>query len=162
MENNTNYVIGDKEYSREELLIFGKRHYPKFYWIKRGIGIVLMFCGFVFGLCLLLGGIIWDKSGADPVNVQWAFYGSSIPLWAMAIAGVILFAVSFRPLPDDSYIKHAVDYYTKLDLRTKRRDIRQSQKEEKRDINQLLKYKELLDKGAITQEEYEAKKKELL
>ena len=33
------YTIGEKEYTKEELLAFGKQHYPKFYMIKRGVGI---------------------------------------------------------------------------------------------------------------------------
>ena len=37
------YTIGEKEYSREELLAFGKAHYPKFYWIYRGLGLGLLF-----------------------------------------------------------------------------------------------------------------------
>lgn len=160
MENN-NYTIGDKEYSREELLTFGKQHYPKFYWITRGIGIFLMFTGFLTGLSILLVGIARMLNGAE-LWEQWIYYGNAIWTFIVGIVGIIVFAVSFKPLPDESYIKHAVDYYTKLDLRTKKRANRTAQKEEKKDLNQLIKYKELLDKGVITQEEYDAKKKELL
>ena len=161
MENNNTYTIGDKEYSREELLTFGKHHYPKFYWISRGIGIFLMFMGFLFGLGCLLAGILRMNNGAE-LWEQWIYYGNAIWTLLMGIVGVIVFAVSFKPLPDESYIKHAADYYTKLDLRNKKRAARATQKEEKKDLNQLIKYKELLDKGVITPEEYEAKKKELL
>ena len=158
---NSNYVIGDKEYSREELLTFGKRHYPKFYWISRGIGIGFMFIGFILGLIFLLIGIIRMLNNAE-LWEQWIYYGNAIWTLLMGLAGVIVFAISFKPLPDEAYIKHAVDYYTKLDLRNKKRAARTAQKEEKKDLNQLIKYKELLDKGVITQEEYDAKKKELL
>ena len=48
-----NITIGEKEYSREELLFFGKSQYPKFYWIKRGIGIFLMFVGFLSATALV-------------------------------------------------------------------------------------------------------------
>ena len=160
MENSI-YVIGDKEYSREELLTFGKRHYPKFYWISRGIGIGFMFIGFILGLIFLLVGIIRMLNNAE-LWEQWIYYGNAIWTLLMGVAGVIVFAISFKPLPDEAYIKHAVDYYTKLDLRNKKRAARTAQKEEKKDLNQLIKYKELLDKGVITQEEYDAKKKELL
>ena len=160
MENSI-YVIGDKEYSREELLTFGKRHYPKFYWISRGIGIGFMFIGFILGLIFLLVGIIRMLNNAE-LWEQWIYYGNAIWTLLMGLAGVIVFAISFKPLPDEAYIKHAVDYYTKLDLRNKKRAARTAQKEEKKDLNQLIKYKELLDKGVITQEEYDAKKKELL
>ncbi len=161
MENNNTYTIGDKEYTREELLTFGKHHYPKFYWISRGIGIFLMFVGFLLGLGFLLAGILRMNNGAA-LWEQWVLYGNAIWTLLVGVAGVIVFAVSFKPLPDESYIKHAVDYYTRLDARNKRRAVRTAQKEEKKDLNQLIKYKELLDKGVITQEEYDAKKKELL
>ena len=160
MENSI-YVIGDKEYSREELLTFGKRHYPKFYWISRGIGIGFMFIGFILGLIFLLIGIIRMLNNSE-LWEQWIYYGNAIWTLLMGLAGVIVFAISFKPLPDEAYIKHAVDYYTKLDLRNKKRAARTAQKEEKKDLNQLIKYKELLDKGVITQEGYDAKKKELL
>ena len=160
MENN-NYIIGDKEYTREELLTFGKQHYPKFYWITRGIGIFFMFIGFLAGLSVLLVGIARMLNGAE-LWEQWIYYGNAIWTFLLGVSGVIVFSISFKPLPDESYIKHAVDYYTRLDARNKRRAVRAAQKEEKKDLNQLIKYKELLDKGIITQEEYDAKKKELL
>ena len=163
--NMDNYVIGDKEYSREELLVFGKSHYPKFYWIKRGIGIFLMFVGFLAATGLVAGGVAFQLGMADKGDAQyaaWAFYGSAISSFIIGVVGVIIFAVSFKPLPDESYVKHAVDYYTKLDAEQKKKEIRKAQKEEKDEINQLIKYKKLLDAGVITQEEYDAKKKELL
>ncbi len=36
-------TIGEKEYTRQQLLDYGKAHYPKYYWIPRGIGIANMF-----------------------------------------------------------------------------------------------------------------------
>ena len=161
MENNNTYTIGDKEYSREELLTFGKHHYPKFYWISRGIGIFLMFMGFLFGLGCLLAGILRMNNGAE-LWEQWIYYGNAIWTLLMGIVGVIVFAVSFKPLPDESYIKHAVDYYTRLDLNIKAREKRLAERKEKQEVAQLLKYKKLYDAGVITKEEYENKKKEIL
>ena len=163
--NMDNYVIGDKEYSREELLVFGKSHYPNFYWIKRGIGILLMFVGFLTATSLVGTGVGLQLGLSDPNAAQYsalALYISAGICFIFGIVGVIIFAVSFKPLPDESYIKHAVDYYTKLDAEQKKKEIRKAQKEEKDEINQLIKYKKLLDAGVITQEEYDAKKKELL
>ena len=65
-------------------------------------------------------------------------------------------------LTDEAYIKHAVDYYTKQEARRAQRKDRVTYKKENRDINQLLKYKELYDAGIITKEELDAKKKEFL
>jgi len=37
-EGQQTYVINDKTYSKEQLIAFGKEHYPKFYWIPRVLG----------------------------------------------------------------------------------------------------------------------------
>lgn len=159
MENN-NYIIGDKEYTREELLVFGMQHYPKFYWIKRGLGIGFLFCGVVFIPFLFIPMILVLVNNWDP-NILWYLF-SLIPFVAMIIAGIILITLSFKKLPEEAYIKHAVDYYTKQANRSKKRESKVNEKQENKDIAQLKKYKELLDSGAITEEEYAAKKKEIL
>ena len=161
MENNNNYVIGDKEYTREELLTFGKQHYPKFYWIKRGVGIGLMFIGILDAIFFFIFGYQFAKVMEKPEYI-WFYYPEAIIFAIMGIVGIILFAVSYKPLPDEAYVKHAVDYYTKLDIVTKRRDARLAQRKESQEINQMIKYKKLLDAGVISQEEYEEKKKEIL
>ena len=91
-----------------------------------------------------------------------AYFAAVIPASLCAIAGIILFCISFRKQPDENYIKHAVDYYTRLDLNNKAREKRLSDRKEKQDMNQLLKYKKLYDAGVISEEEYENKKKEIL
>ena len=161
------YVIGDKQFTRDELLFFGRQHYPKFYWIKRGVGIGLMAIGLITILTLLCCFIPYGfpHFEGDVVTYVLIF---SLPA-AMSIVGVVLFSISFISLPDDAYIKHALDYYYKLDRNQKRYSQRVEQRNNKvnrvennQNIDQLLKYKELLDAGAITQEEYEQKKRELL
>ena len=167
------YVIAEKEYSREELLAFGKAHYPKFYWIYRGLGLGLLFFGISYALTYLLVAILL-KTYAGDENIYLtmqsiAYFAAVIPAALSAIVGIILFCISFKKKPDESYIKHAIDYYTKADLNKKAREQRLQRRQEKaakkaenKDINELVKYKELLDKGIITQEEFDAKKKELL
>jgi hypothetical protein len=85
--------------------------------------------------------------------------------------GCGLFIYSFvRKVPEESYIKHAVAYYTKLDANKRAREQklkaaanrREAISNEKKDVSDLLKYKELLDAGVITQEEFDEKKKEYL
>lgn len=157
MENEEKIIIGEKEYSRDELLAFGKCHYPKFYWIPRGIGIGLMFAGF-FSISLLLLIAI-----AKPeIFKENYFWGMIIPFAVLGIGGIISYIVSFKKQPDENYIKHAIDYYTRLDRNTKAKEVRLEKRKEKEDISQLLKYKQLLDAGAITEEEYNNKKKEIL
>ena len=154
------YIIGDKQYSRDELLIFGRQHYPKFYWIKRGICIGLLSTGLLWLLIMLICLI---PSGYPRFEGDLAVYISLFVTPSIfAIVGVVLFSISFISLPEESYIKHAYDYYTKLNRRMAQRDNRVNQRQDNRNLDQLMKYKELLDKGVITQEEFDAKKKELL
>lgn len=167
------YVIGEKEYTREELLIFGKQHYPKFYMIKRGVGLgVFGIFGLMAGMFIGMGisyAKMWEEDFNEPAPGVSIYYVMAIIFGVFALAGLMVFFISFVPLPDENYIKHAIDYYTKLDANTKAREARlqrnqanANRKEENKDISQLLKYKELLDAGIITQEEFDAKKKELL
>ena len=157
MENEEKIIIGDKEFTRDELLAFGKCHYPKFYWIPRGIGIGCMFAGFFSISMLLLVGI----ANPEIFKQSW-FWGMIIPFGLLGIAGLISYIVSFKKQPDENYIKHAIDYYTRLDRNTKARAAKLEKRKEKEDVSQLLKYKQLLDAGAITEEEYENKKKEII
>ena len=161
MEQDEKFVVEDREYTREELLIFGQQHYPKFYWIKRGIGLGLLSFGIMSVLILVVLGIAFSLNPQSK-NATIAMFVSTAPFVVLIIAGIILIALSFKKLPDESYIKHAKDYLNKEALRRKQRETRNAQRQEKQDVNQLIKYKKLLDAGVITQEEYEAKKKELL
>lgn len=164
MEQDEKFVVEDREYTREELLIFGQQHYPKFYWIKRGVGLWLMSLGIMGALiCVVLGiSVSLNSNLPNSQNDAIGWYIGTAPFAVLVIAGIILIALSFKKLPDESYIKHAKDYLNKEALRRKQRETRNAQRQEKQDVNQLIKYKKLLDAGVITQEEYEAKKKELL
>ena len=167
------YIIAEKEYTREELLAFGKAHYPKFYWIFRGVGLFLLFTGVSYAGIYLLIAILLSIYGSDQNIVMTMYsiiyFAMVIPCVVLAVTGIVLFCVSFKKKPDESYIKHSIDYYTKADLnkkareqRLQRRQEKIAKKEENKDVSQLIKYKELLDAGVISQEEYDAKKKELL
>ena len=152
MENEEKILIGNKEYTREELLIFGMQHYPKFYWIYRGIGLGFLLLGLLFAM-------IGIPMAIERIPYFWVYFVACAPLFIIAL---VLILISFKKQPDENYIKHAVDYYTRLDARLRARDNKISQRKEKQDVSQLLKYKQLLDAGAITQEEYDSKKKEIL
>ena len=152
MENEEKILIGDKEYSREELLIFGMQHYPKFYWIYRGVGLGFLLMGLLFVM-------IGIPMAIAKIQYYWIYFAACAPFF---IISLVLILISFKKQPDENYIKHAVDCYTKLDRNTKAREKRIADRKEKQDVSQLLKYKQLLDAGAITQEEYENKKKEIL
>jgi hypothetical protein len=163
MEQNK-YIIGEKEYTRQELLAFGKQHYPKFYWIPRGVGLGLI-------ATAISSAVIYAIFALTVHNETLSLYflGVVISCAIVAIAGAICFAISFRKQPDEAYVQHAYAYYEKVYANEKARQARLearqakiARKQENKDVSQLIKYKELLDKGIITQEEYDAKKKELL
>ena len=160
MQENYYYTIGDRQYSRDELLIFGRQHYPKFYWIKRGIGIGFLFIGLLSCLIILVA-VLSVGFPKDPAAVG-SVIGGLVFCGSLAIVGAVLFSVSFIKLPDESYIKHAIDYYTRLYRQNQQRQTKVAARSGNVTADQLLKFKELLDAGAITQEEYDAKKKELL
>ena len=167
MEENK-YVIGEKEYTREELLIFGKQHYPKFYWIPRGVGLGLMLIfgligAIYFGMGLAFKGDEYAETASKPLIII------GVVMFVFAFIGFIVFLTSFAKQSEEAYIKHAVDSLNKQyenqkarEARIQQREAKAARKEENRDISQLLKYKELLDAGIITQEEFDQKKKELL
>ena len=157
MENENKILIGEKEFTREELLAFGKCHYPKFYWIPRGIGIGLMFSGFMTITLLLVVAIAKNE-----MFKQTYFWFLIVCFGLLGIGGLISYLISFKKQPDENYIKHAVDYYTRVDLNIKAREKRLAERKEKQEVAQLLKYKKLRDSGVITEEEYENKKKEIL
>lgn len=157
MENENKILIGEKEFTREELLAFGKCHYPKFYWIPRGIGIGLMFSGFMTITLLLVAAIAKNE-----MFKQTYFWFLIVCFGLLGIGGLISYLISFKKQPDENYIKHAVDYYTRVDLNIKAREKRLAERKEKQEVAQLLKYKKLRDSGVITEEEYENKKKEIL
>ena len=153
------YTIGDKEYTREELLKFGKEHYPKFYWIYRGVGIGLMFVGIISALCFLIPSLIYKDIDLT------VYYAGMITFFIVALSGAILFAVSFAKRPDADYINHAIRYYEKVNAKQIKSEEKQkirTTKKENGEVDLLLKYKELLDSGVITQEEFDKKKKEIL
>ena len=162
MENDEKVLIGDKEFTRDELLAFGKCHYPKFYWIPRGIGIAFMSSGFSAISLLILFAIINHSFIKENNMINWALWIEVISAASVAIAGIICYIISFKKQPDENYIKHATDYYTRVDANKKAREKRLAERKEKQEVAQLLKYKKLYDEGAITQEEYENKKKEIL
>ena len=162
------YTVGDKEYSREQLIAFGKQHYPRFYWIARGIGIMLLLISLlVMGLIGLVMLILNQVGVFDPDFPIWVFY---IPLGffgLVALAGLICFILSFIGRTEQKYINHALAYLTKVELKeealapnTEKTKVDKILSE--RDKETLARYDRLLKGGVISQEEYEAKRREIL
>ena len=168
MENDR-YVIGDQEYTREQLISYGEARYPKFYWIPRGIGIALMVSGlFVSGSYAIMGLAVSNEE-------YWGDSGMNLYIFALIMfviifgGGCIPFGLSFRKQTDENYIIHAVKCLERQYRNTQARENRLEQKHERievktqdKNVDRLLKYKQLLDEGIITQEEFDKKKQELL
>ena len=114
------YTIGDKEYTRQELLEFGKAHYPKFYWIKRGIGLACLFSASILGLT---AGILYNNTSGypdvDSISRSYAAYMFVLTI-IFVIAGIVLIIMSFIPQPEENYIIHAQKYYQRLADREER------------------------------------------
>ena len=89
------YTVNGKEYSREQLLAFGKQHYPRLYWIPRSLGFIL---GFVSLLVLALLGLVYiilDKAGAiDADFPTWIFFIPVGLFGFMFLVALVLIIVS--------------------------------------------------------------------
>ena len=164
--------IGGKEYTKQQLIGYGKATYPKLYWIPRGIGLANMITGLLVVLISLLG-----LSYAHSLEVQYntTVDKSELIVYLVGaicdlVIGCIVFAISFNPKHDEDYINHAVrklkaanrvaNMYTSAPQEVKEQP--QVKDEDDPKIEELKKYKRLLDEGLITQEVYDAKKEEYL
>lgn len=158
---NKTYTINGKEYSKEQLIVIGKQHYPKFNLIPRIIGIFLFSIGLL--VCGLLGIVllILNVAGVftDPEFPIWVFF---IPLGVfgtLVLAGIICFICSFIRKSDEAYIQHAIKYLTKLEINNKNIDI--DKVLNPRDQEELARNERLLKGGVISQEEFDRRKEEL-
>ena len=156
MEDSNSFTLGNKEYSNQELLLIGREYYPKKFWIKRGIGLGLILIGI---LCIVPLPFLFyfDPSSFPGGEIILLYYkiGFSISVAACLIPGIVVTAISFIPEKDITYIEYAKRYLVKA----YNREIKNN---EYRKIDQLKKYKKLLDAGVISQEEFDSKKKEYL
>lgn len=166
-------TIGDREYTKSQLLEYGKTHYPKFYWIPRGIGLANMLGG-LLAFIIALAGVAYINNLARDYGVTADT--SKLQLYVVAgiidmIIGAVVFGMSFIKKSDEDYIAHAINRLTK---EAAMRNIQNSynpapindepKKDEEDDpkLQELKKYKRLLDEGLITQEVYDSKKEEYL
>ena len=176
-------TIGDKEYTKKQLLEYGQATYPKFYWIPRGIGLGFVVIGFLALLTTLVVmaqvQVAIDEYNESIKNYQYihvepesmpvCFYVYIALFIIMMIAGFILLIVSVIKKPDQAYIDHAYRRLNQIaknqELREANERVRQESKGTSQDdpiIEELKKYKRLLDEGLITQEVYNAKQEEYL
>ena len=93
------FSLNGKIYTREELIEIGREHYPKFYWVTRGIGIGLMTIGVLTAL-VFLAVIATAGYGKIPNT----FYPLMTGFCVISVIGVILFGVSFKKESDEKHI----------------------------------------------------------
>ena len=155
MEENNNFVLGNKEYTNQELLLIGREYYPKKFWIKRGIGLGLLLLALLSAIPLpfLFTMKVPDYPGAEFTILSYKI-ALIISTAACLIPGIVLTILSFIPEKDITYINYAKRYLTKAFDREVKKEFKK--------MDQLKRYKKLLDSGVISQEEFDNKKKEYL
>ena len=165
MEQQKSYRVGEKEYSREQLIAFGRSHYPKLYWIPRVLGFIFAFVALLIIGALGLIYIILDKAGAiDAEFPTWVFFIPGGVFGMFFLAGLILIIVSCVGRSDQTYINHALNYLTKMELQGNTPELQQKAERilDQRDMEQLERNERLLKGGVITQEEFDRRKAEIL
>ena len=104
------YQFGDKEYTRQQVIDYGREHYPKLYWIKRGIGIGAIASATLVVLVVFFVGAFLEKEiGSEHMYLYYqdprmvVYYISSVVL---AIVGVGLIVASFAKPTDEQCFIH--------------------------------------------------------
>ena len=93
------YQYGDKEYTRQQVIEYGRSHYPKLYWIKRGIGIGAIASAILaFIIIIIFGEIALKEIGREYASLYYGdarmiiyIVGASLD----ALLGVFLIISSF-------------------------------------------------------------------
>ena len=159
------FSVGGEEYSREQLLAFGKQHYPRLYWIPRVLGFIFAFVALLILGALGLIYIVLDKAGAiDAEFPTWIFFIPGGVFGMFFLAGLVLIIVSCVGRSEQTYIDHALNYLTKMDLKGSTPEIQTKAERilDQRDLEQLARNERLLKGGVITQEEFDRRKAEIL
>ena len=153
MENS--YQIGNKKYTREELYMIGREHYPRLYYIPISIGIIFLCIGLFIELIVGVMTIIF-ASTMEPDFPIWVFY---IPLGVFGLfilVGIILIVVGACGRSKEKYIRYGYNYVLKATDNGQNQNVVRTNKQMVSD-EQLARYQRLLKGGVITQEEYDKK-----
>ena len=154
MENS--YQIGNKEYTREELYIIGREHYPRLYYIPISMGIIFLCIGLFIELIVGVMTIIF-ASTMEPDFPIWVFY---IPLGVFGLfilVGIILIVVGACGRSKEKYIRYGYNYVLKATNNGQNQQVVVQTNKQRVDEETLARYQRLLKGGVITQEEYDRK-----
>ena len=95
------YTFGDKEYTKQQVIDYGRAHYPKFYWIKRGLGIGgIASSALVFLIIFVMGALLEKEVGAENMNL---YYGD--PRMVIYIVAAIIDVIIGVALIISSFVK---------------------------------------------------------
>ena len=167
--------IGDREYTKQQLLDYGRTHYPKLYWIPRGIGLAQVVIGVLVLLVSILGITSLNdlaeqyNTTVDTTKYQMYLVASIIDI----IIGIVLICISCVKKTDDVYISHAIrrlseeaarknlqrELYS-ASLNQEAAPVPTKDEENEKRLHELDQYKRLLADGLITREVYDLKEKE--
>ena len=150
------YQIGSKEYTREELYMIGREHYPKLYIIPITLGIIFLCVGILIEL--LIGAIIIIFANIPdldipmwPVFIPLGFFGIFI------IAGILMIVIAACGRSKEKYIRYGYNYILKATNNGQNQQVVVQTNKQRVDDETLARYQRLLKGGVITQEEYERK-----
>ena len=165
-EYEINQEIKNKQAEIEKLKVLDNR--------SMGTIIALSVLGIIWGIICLIVGIAMFAS-SDSLMFLGAFF-LICGFWCVAI-GCIFTPINIKKKNnapfnikklesriEDLKVELAKKQEAKNSIKTQEQVVPEEPKKEdiKDNVELLAKYKELLDKGAITQEEYDLKKKEIL
>ena len=112
------YTFGDKEYTKQQVIDYGRAHYPKFYWIKRGLGIGgIVSSALVFLIIFVMGALLEKEVGAENMDLYYGDPRMVIYIVAAiidAIIGVALIISSFVKPDDEKCFIHGQKCLAKI------------------------------------------------
>ena len=104
------YQYGDKEYTRQQVIDYGRAHYPKLYWIPRGIGISALAASLLIAVIMLIGaGLIVREVGEEYLDMYFSDPRMVVEIATsviLAIAGIIAIIASFVKPNDEKCFIH--------------------------------------------------------
>lgn len=104
------YQYGDKEYTRQQVIDYGRAHYPKLYWIPRGIGISALAASLLLVVIMLMGaGLIVREVGEEYLDTYFSdprMVAEIATAVILVIAGIIAIIASFVKPNDEKCFIH--------------------------------------------------------
>ena len=150
------YQIGNKEYTREELYMIGREHYPKLYIIPIVLGIIFLCVGLLVDL--IVGVITIILANIPDLDIpMWPFF---IPLGffgLFALAGILMIVIGACGRSKERYIRYGYNYILKATNNGQNQEVVVKTNKQVVDDETLARYQRLLKGGVITQEEYDKK-----